>query len=81
MMKNNVLSPTELVLWCDSELAIVLNPDVDVDDPVEINDAEKYLSGSEPWPQSRGTMIQLVSSGEIFSVHNDTLDVVNHDKA
>jgi hypothetical protein len=73
MNLDNEHEPAELVLWCDSEFAIVLDPKARVVDPVEIEEADEYVTGEKPWPTSPGTIIQLVSSGEIFCVHNETL--------
>lgn len=78
MKVNNKHKPAELVLWCDTELAIVLDPDAMVADPVETKEAKEFITGAKPWPTSHGAVIQLVSSGEVFCVHNETLESVKH---
>lgn len=65
----------DVILWCDEEIGYILDGSVDVDDPMEIPDDGTAIDPSSI-KISTGVKIYLVSTGEIFNVHTETVDLL-----
>ena len=65
----------DVILWCDEEIGYILDGSVVVDDPMEYPDDDTVIEVSE-MKTSIGVKIYLVSTGEIFDVHTDTVDLL-----
>ena len=73
-MKRKFLAG-DVILWCDEEVGYILDASVDVDDPIELPDDGAEIDVSE-MSTSMGVKIYLISTGEIFDVHADTVDLL-----
>ena len=73
-MKRKFLAG-DVILWCDEEIGYILDGSVDVDDPVESPDDNDAIDISEI-KSSVGVKIYLISTGEIFNVHAETVDLL-----
>ncbi len=67
------MKPGDVVQWLDAGLAIILC-ECEIQDPLEIIDLDSFLTEEKDIPYSRGWLIKLIESGEILSVHEETLE-------
>jgi len=67
------VKPGDVVQWLDAGLAIILC-ECEIQDPLEIIDLDSFLTEEKDIPYSRGWLIKLIESGEILSVHEETLE-------
>ena len=67
------MKPGDIVEWLDAGLAIILC-ECEIQDPLEIIDLDSFLIEEKDIPYSRGWLIKLIESGEILSVHEETLE-------
>lgn len=67
------MKPGDVVQWLDAGLAIILC-ECEIQDPLQIIDLDSFITEQKDIPYSRGWLIKLIESGEILSVHEETLE-------
>lgn len=67
------MKPGDVVQWLDAGLAIILC-ECEIQDPLEIIDLDYFIAEETDAPYSSGWLIKLIESGEILSVHEETLE-------
>ncbi len=68
------ISPGAVRHWLNQGPAIVLHQ-VEILDPISIEDYSEYSENSLAWPKELGWKIKLLKTGEILDVHENTLEL------
>ena len=63
----------DILNWLDQGPAILIKQ-CEIPGPCSEESLGDFLANPDGWPKDKGWTIQLVSSGEILDVHEETLD-------